>query len=95
MPSHASIDKWYRVPTPGEGLRLVMPYNSYYFLVSHNSTIKEPWWEDKVTNEDERAGRLRDLIKHIGSSGGAAIPGTTCCGAGYLTWKMIYWQMNT
>ena len=44
---------------------MVTPYSSYYFKVEYNSQIKELWWEDKITNKDEKADRLRELIKLI------------------------------
>jgi hypothetical protein len=43
----------------------VTPYNSYYFLVEHNSEFKELWWEDGFTAEYQRAEKLRELIRLI------------------------------
>jgi len=48
--------------TPGELIGIVTPSQSYYFKVEYDSNIKELWWEDKITNEDEKAARLRGLI---------------------------------
>lgn len=49
----------------GEIVGGVTPYHSYYFKVEYNSKIKELSWEDEITNKDERADRLRELIKLI------------------------------
>ncbi len=49
----------------GESFGILTPYSSYYFRVEFNSQIKELWWEDEIFNEDERAGRLRELIRFI------------------------------
>ena len=49
----------------GELVGRVTPYSSYYFKVEHDSDIKELWWEDEITNEDERADKLRELIELI------------------------------
>ena len=43
----------------------VTPYSSYYFKVEYDSAIKELWWEDKITNRDEKADKLRELIDLI------------------------------
>ncbi|MFZ5632838.1 MAG: hypothetical protein ACOY40_08315 [Bacillota bacterium] len=58
-------DRFKASPPPGEGLHLVTPHSSYYFLVSHNSRIKELWWDDQIVNANEKAGRLRELIEYI------------------------------
>ena len=50
---------------PGELTGLVTPYNSYYFKVEYNSRIKELRWDDEITNQDEKADRLRDLVIFI------------------------------
>ncbi|MFC1991901.1 hypothetical protein ACFLVC_04190 [Chloroflexota bacterium] len=50
---------------PGEAVGIVTPYSSYYFKVEDDSGIKELRWEDKITNEDNEADRLRELIKLI------------------------------
>ena len=44
---------------------LVTPYDTYYFKVEYNSQIKELRWKDKIMNPDERADKLRELIKLI------------------------------
>ena len=49
----------------GESFGMVTPCSSYYFKVEYDSKIKELWWEDEITNEDKKAGRLRELIKLI------------------------------
>ena len=49
----------------GESIGIVTPHASYYFKVEYNSEIKELWWEDKITNKDEKADKLRELIKLI------------------------------
>ena len=50
---------------PGEVIGMVIPFSSYYFKVEHNSKTKELWWDDEITNEDEKAKKLRELIKFI------------------------------
>ena len=50
---------------PGELTGMVTPYNSYYFKVEYNSQIKELRWDDEITNQDEKADRLRDLVMFI------------------------------
>lgn len=49
----------------GEIVSMVTPYYSYYFKVKYDSKIRELSWEDGITNKDERADRLRELIKLI------------------------------
>jgi hypothetical protein len=49
----------------GELARMVLPYSSYYFKIQHSSGIKELTWEDKITNTDEKADRLKELIHLI------------------------------
>jgi hypothetical protein len=49
----------------GELTGMVTPYSSYYFKIEYNSRIKELWWDDKITNKDEKADRLRELIRLI------------------------------
>ncbi len=58
-------DKFSITPSPGESYGIVTPYYSYYFKVEYNSEIKELWWEDEITNKDEKADKLRELIKLI------------------------------
>ena len=50
---------------PGELTGIVTPYNSYYFKVEYDSRIKELLWDDEITNQDEQADRLRDLVMFI------------------------------
>ncbi|OGO19021.1 MAG: hypothetical protein A2144_06855 [Chloroflexi bacterium RBG_16_50_9] len=50
---------------PGELISLVTPHPGYYFKVEYASRVKELWWEDDVTNQNEKADRLRELIKLI------------------------------
>jgi hypothetical protein len=50
----------------GEAFGMVTPYSSYYFKVEHDSKLKELWWEDKITNENDKADKLRELISFIG-----------------------------
>jgi hypothetical protein len=52
---------------PGELTGMVTPYSSYYFMVESKSGEKELKWEDKITNPDEKAGKLRELITLIRS----------------------------
>ncbi len=49
----------------GGSFGMVTPHSSYYFKVEHDAEIKELRWEDKITNEDEKADTLRELIKLI------------------------------
>lgn len=50
---------------PWQSVGIVTPYASYYFKVEYNSKVKELWWEDEITNENEKADKLRELIKLI------------------------------
>jgi len=52
---------------PGEPSGIVTPYASYYFKVEYNSQVKELRWGDEITNPDEKAERLRELIALIRS----------------------------
>ena len=58
-------DKFSVSVTPGESFGILTPYPSYYFKVEYNSQVKELWWDDEITNPDEKADRLRELIKLI------------------------------
>jgi len=49
----------------GESTGMITPYSSYYFKVAYDSGLKELWWEDKITNKDEKAEKLRELIEFI------------------------------
>jgi len=53
------------VNNPDDIEGFVTPYNSYYFKVRDNSKTKELFWEDKIINKDEKADKLRALIKFI------------------------------
>jgi len=53
------------VDNPDEIEGFVTPYNSYYFKVKYDSKTKELFWEDKITNNSEKADELRKLIKYI------------------------------
>ena len=56
----------FSVPIPSDGpIGIVTPYSSYYFKVEYNSQVKELWWDDEITNPDEKADRLRELIELI------------------------------
>ncbi|MFC2015244.1 hypothetical protein ACFLUP_04565 [Chloroflexota bacterium] len=50
---------------PGGLVGMITPHSSYYFRVENNSVIKELRWEDKITNENNEADNLRELIKLI------------------------------
>ena len=50
---------------PGQSVGMVTPHSSYYFKVEYDTRVKELWWEDKIINENEKAGNLRELIKLI------------------------------
>jgi len=50
---------------PGESVGMITPHSSYYFEVEYGSEVKELRWEDKITNKDGKASRLRELIKLI------------------------------
>lgn len=43
----------------------VTPYSTYYFDVEYPSGTKELKWEDEITNPDEKADKLRELINLI------------------------------
>ena len=58
-------DKFSVSVPPSESFGILTPYPSYYFKVEYNSQIKELWWEDEIHNKDEKADRLRELIKLI------------------------------
>ena len=49
----------------GKMIGRVTPYSSYYFRVEHDSQVKELRWDDEITNLDEKAERLRELITLI------------------------------
>lgn len=58
-------DKFSISVPPGELTGMVTPHSSYYFKVQYSSRVKELWWEDEITNKDEKADKLRGLIKLI------------------------------
>lgn len=63
-----SYPETFRVTVPaGELTSMVTPFSSYYFTVENNSQIKKLSWADDVTNPDEKASKLRELIKLIKS----------------------------
>ena len=49
----------------GELKTEVTPYSTYFFRVTYGSQTKELLWHDKITNPDEKAGKLRELINFI------------------------------
>ena len=49
----------------GELVQLVTPYSYYYFKVQYNGRTKELTWEDKISNPDEKADKLKELINLI------------------------------
>lgn len=49
----------------GKLIGILTPHSSYYFKVEYESWIKELRWEDDITNPDEKADRLRELIIFI------------------------------
>jgi len=49
----------------GEPTGTVTPCSSYYFKTSDNSEIKELSWNDCITNKNEKANKLRELIRYI------------------------------
>jgi hypothetical protein len=48
-----------------EVIGMITPYSTYYFEVEYASGTKEVKWEDKITNTDEKADKLRELIDLI------------------------------
>ena len=46
----------------GETKTQVLPYASYYFKVAYDGNIKELLWDDKYTNSDAQADKLKELI---------------------------------
>ncbi len=50
---------------PGEPIGMVTPHARYYFKVEYHSRIKELSWDDEITNPDEKAEKLRELISLI------------------------------
>jgi hypothetical protein len=63
-----SYPEAFKVTVPaGELTSMVTPFSSYHFTVEYNSQIKKLSWADDVTNSDEKAAKLRELIKLIKS----------------------------
>jgi len=58
-------DKFAVYVPPWEPVSMVTPYESYYFRVEHGSKIKELSWEDSITNPNNDADKLRELIQCI------------------------------
>ncbi|MBN2599038.1 MAG: hypothetical protein JXA75_00755, partial [Candidatus Thermoplasmatota archaeon] len=54
--------------TPGEITGEVTPYSKYYFIVNHDGQTKLLSWDDNITNENEQAESLQELINLITSS---------------------------
>jgi hypothetical protein len=44
---------------------IITPHSTYIFEVEDKSGTKELNWEDKITNTDEKADKLRELIDLI------------------------------
>jgi hypothetical protein len=55
----------FKVTPEGDLIGTVTPYSSYYFKVEYKSGIKELKWEDEITNPNEQADKLRELINLI------------------------------
>jgi len=58
-------DRFEVIPEYGELVKIITPYTKYYFKVEYKSVVKELWWDDEIKNENEKADKLRDLIKLI------------------------------
>ena len=43
----------------------VTPYSTYFFRITYGGKTKELLWHDKITNSDERADKLKELINLI------------------------------
>ena len=52
-------------PSLGEIVGIVTLYSRYYFRVEYDSQIKELSWDDELIYKDEKADRLREVIKLI------------------------------
>ena len=50
---------------PGESTSIIIPFSIYYFKVEKGSQIKILQWDDRITNPDEKADNLRELIDLI------------------------------
>lgn len=51
----------------GEPVGNITPCSSYYFKVVSDSSTKELSWDDCITNKNEKADKLRELIVYIES----------------------------
>ena len=49
----------------GELKTEVSPYATYFFRVTYGAKTKELLWHDKLTNSDEKADKLKELINFI------------------------------
>ena len=58
----------FAIPLPEEGIvSMGTPYQGYYFMVECDNKVKVLRWEDKITNKNEDADRLRKVISLIRS----------------------------
>jgi hypothetical protein len=58
----------FEIPLPEEGIvGMQTPYQGYYFMVECNNQVKVLRWEDKITNKNEDADKLRKVISLIRS----------------------------
>jgi hypothetical protein len=55
----------FKVEVTGEIISTVTPYSSYYFEVEYGPDVKILAWEDEITNPDEKADKLEELINLI------------------------------
>ncbi len=58
-------DKFSITVPEGELKTEVTPYATYYFKVAYDGNIKELLWDDKYTNSDAQADKLKELIHLI------------------------------
>jgi len=58
-------DKFSVIVPVGQAETRVTPYSTYFFKVTYNGRTKELLWHEKVTNSEEKADKLRELIKLI------------------------------
>ena len=58
-------DKFSVIVPPGQAETRVTPYSTYFFKVTYQGKTKELLWHEKMTNSDEKADKLRELIKFI------------------------------
>ena len=62
-----SPDKFSVDVPEGEIKTEVTPYSTYFFRVTYGAKTKELLWHDKLTNSDEKADKLKELINLIRS----------------------------